>query len=69
MPVQKALSAQRVQRANETLPYADWIEPESEAAGWGSGPLEVPSPCRHLDQGHPHLGPWLPKGQGAQGMD
>lgn len=51
MPVQKALSAQRVQRANETLPYANWIEPESEAVGWGSGPLEVPSPCRHLESG------------------
>lgn len=75
--IQKALSAQRVQRDNKTLPYANWTEPESEKGGWQTGEKD-PRRQRALYRvweprpGASLLGPlapsWLPKVHCGQGM-
>lgn len=75
--IQKALSAQRVQRDNKTLPYVNWIEPESKKGGWQTEEKDPwrqralyrvwePGPGAYL------LGllvpSWLPKVHCGQGM-
>lgn len=72
-----SLSAQRVQRDNKTLPYANWTEPESEKGGWQTGEKD-PRRQRALYRvweprpGASLLGPlapsWLPKVHCGQGM-
>lgn len=60
----KRLSAQKVQRDNKNLPYANCIDPPSEKGGWQVGEKDPWRNRDHVgsgsqDQGHPCLGPLL----------